>query len=282
MHPGRQINGQLTAGGKFNIAAYITPLSAPVRPAHHRRSHDQPHRRHPFSLFHRHQLRFFFILALLIWLLTIPFDRRLVLLHMFTSFWACLYLWTMPAWSVTAAGREKIRKKATYVVVSNHQSGLDILVAFRLFFPFKWVSKVEMFRVPFIGWNMTLNGYIRLQRGIKESIEKMMNACERALARGSSVFFFPEGTRSRTGELKPFKPGAFILAHRMRLPILPIAINGTKDALPKASLNFHGFHPIRIEVLDEIPYAAFAHLDPAQTAEMVRQRIAAHVHTPLT
>ncbi len=218
-----------------------------------------------------------FVVALLIWLFTAPFDRRLVWLHQFTSFWACIYLWAMPAWSVTATGREKIRKEATYVVVSNHQSGLDILVAFRLFFHFKWVSKVEMFRVPFIGWNMRLNRYIKIVRGEQESRRRMMADCERALAQGSSVYFFPEGTRSRTGELKPFKPGAFILAHQMRLPILAIAINGTKDALPKASLNFHGHHRFRIEVIEEIPYAAFSDLSVEETAEMVRGRIAAHV-----
>jgi len=218
-----------------------------------------------------------FVVALLIWLFTAPFDRRLVWLHQFTSFWACIYLWAMPAWSVTATGREKIRKEATYVVVSNHQSGLDILVAFRLFFHFKWVSKVEMFRVPFIGWNMRLNRYIKIVRGEQESRRRMMADCERALSQGSSVYFFPEGTRSRTGELKPFKPGAFILAHQMRLPILAIAINGTKDALPKASLNFHGHHRFRIEVIEEIPYAAFSDLSVEETAEMVRGRIAAHV-----
>ena len=196
---------------------------------------------------------------------------------MFTSFWACLYLWTMPSWSVTAAGREKIRPDATYIVVSNHQSQLDILVAFRLFFPFKWVSKAEVFKLPFIGWNMTLNRYIRLKRGDKESIRQMMAACERALAQGCSVYFFPEGTRSRTGQMKPFKPGAFILAHKMKLPILVVAITGTQKALPKHSLNFHGRHAIRIEVLEEIPYATFAHLSVEQTADTVRQRIAAHV-----
>jgi 1-acyl-sn-glycerol-3-phosphate acyltransferase len=219
----------------------------------------------------------FFVIALLIRIFTAPFDKRLSWLHMFTSFWACLYLWAMPAWSVRAAGREKIRKEATYVVVSNHQSGLDILVAFRLFFPFKWVSKAEMFRVPFIGWNMSLNRYIKLDRKDKESRRNTMAACEKALARGSSVYFFPEGTRSETGRLKPFKPGAFILAHQMRLPILAIAINGTRHALPKASLNFHGRHPIRIEVIEEIPYADFADLSVEETGEMVRQKIAAHV-----
>ena len=74
----------------------------------------------------------------------------------------------MPAWSVTASGRKKIHRGATYVVVSNHQSGLDILVAFRLL-SLQMVSKIEMFRVPFIGWNMRLNRYIKIIRGEEES-----------------------------------------------------------------------------------------------------------------
>jgi 1-acyl-sn-glycerol-3-phosphate acyltransferase len=220
---------------------------------------------------------FFFVLALLIRVLTAPFDRRLVLLHLFTSFWACLYLWSMPAWQVSLEGREKIRRRETYLIVSNHQSQLDILVAFRLFFPFKWVSKAEVFNLPFIGWNMVLNGYVKLRRGDKQSIGRMMAACRHHLARGSSVYFFPEGTRSASGTLKPFKPGAFILAHEMRLPILPVAIDGTRKALPKYSLNFHGRQPIRLQVLDPIAYETFKDLSVEATAEMVRGTIAAHV-----
>ena len=106
-----------------------------------------------------------------------------------------------------------------------------------------------------------------------------MAACQKALARKCSVFFFPEGTRSRTGELKPFKPGAFILAHQMKLPILAVAIDGTRNALPKHSLNFHGRHAIRVEVLEEIPYGQFARLSVEETAEMVRQKIARHLST---
>jgi len=221
----------------------------------------------------------FFVIALVIRVLTGPFDRRLVLLHLFTSFWACLYLWTMPAWRVSLEGRERIRRRETYLIVSNHQSQLDVLVAFRLFFPFKWVSKAEVFQLPFIGWNMALNQYVKLRRGDKVSIERIMAACRRHLARGSSVFFFPEGTRSADGALKPFKPGAFLLAHEMGLPILPIAINGTRLALPKYSLNFHGHHHIRLQVLDPIAYDAFRHLSVAATAEMVRNIIAAHLNS---
>ena len=115
----------------------------------------------------------FFCVALVIWVLTVLFDKRLVLLHLFSSFWASVYLWAMPAWSVRVEGRSTIRMRDNYVIVSNHQSQLDILMAFNLFFPFKWVSKAEVFRIPFIGWNMYLNRYIKLKRGDKWGIAKM-------------------------------------------------------------------------------------------------------------
>lgn len=225
---------------------------------------------------------FFYLIALFIWVVTRPFDRRLVVLHLFSCFWASVYIWTMPAWRITASGRNKVDWRKTYMVVSNHQSQLDILAAFTLFFPYKWVSKSEVFRLPFIGWNMVMNRYIPLRRGDKESIAEMMAACEKTLKEGSSVYFFPEGTRSFDGHLRPFKPGAFVLAHQLKLPILPIAINGTRKALPKYSLNFHGKHDLSIDILDEIPYAAYRHLSVEETAEMVRQligsRVEEHVH----
>ncbi|MFQ5570245.1 MAG: lysophospholipid acyltransferase family protein [Rhodothermales bacterium] len=217
-------------------------------------------------------------MAVVIWLCTIAFDRRLVLLHLFTSFWGSLYLWTMPAWSVSIEGRHRIRKGVTYVVVSNHQSSVDILVAFRLFFPFKWVSKAEMFKVPFIGWNLVLNRYIKLKRSDRKGIRKMLEDCEKTLARGSSVYLFPEGTRSETGEVKRFKPGAFALAKKMKVPILPIAIIGSKDALPKHSLTIRGKHHIKVKVLEEIPHDHFAEMPVDELSERVRRRIADEVH----
>jgi len=220
----------------------------------------------------------FFILAFFIWLFTFLFDSRLVLLHLYSSFWASLYLWVMPAWSVSVKGRSKYRKKTTYMMVSNHQSQLDILVAFSLFLPFKWVSKAEIFKIPLIGWNMVLNRYIKLKRGEKESIKKMMDDCEKTISEGNSIYFFPEGTRSKNGRIKPFKSGAFILAKKMKLPILPIAISGTTNALPKHSLNFHGHHKISIKVLDEVSYEKFKDLSPEATGELIRKMIAEHVN----
>ncbi|MBW1889305.1 MAG: 1-acyl-sn-glycerol-3-phosphate acyltransferase [Deltaproteobacteria bacterium] len=107
--------------------------------------------------------------------------------------------------------------------------------------------------------------------------KRLMQQCESAITAGNAVYFFPEGTRSRDGRLKQFKLGAFILAQKMRAPILPIAINGSKNALPKNSINFHGRHHMRIEVLDEIPYADFANLSVEETAGLARERIAAFV-----
>lgn len=211
----------------------------------------------------------FYIIALTIWMLTLLVDRRLIVLHLFTSFWASLYLWVMPAWSVHVDGRRRDAWKRNYVIVSNHQSQLDILVAFRLFIPFKWVSKAEVFNLPFIGWNMRLNRYIKLKRGDKAGIARMFADCEKALSDGNSIFIFPEGTRSKTGQLKPFKPGAFILARQMRVPILPVVISGTHAALPKHSLTFHGQQQIRIRVLDPITPEQF----PDGSVEALSDRV---------
>src|SRR5438552_16263590 len=216
-----------------------------------------------------------FPVAVLLWAVTAPFDRRRVLLHRFTCFWASLYTWLNPAWRVEVHGREKIRRDATYVIVANHQSLLDILVLFRLFVHFKWVSKIENFRVPFIGWNMALNRYIKLTRGSRESVARMMAECERTLAEGSSVMIFPEGTRSHDGRLQHFKPGAFALAQRARAAILPIVVEGTARALPKRGFVLQGRHAIRIRVLDEIPYVAFAERPVEALSEDVRGRFVA-------
>ncbi|HOE79860.1 MAG TPA: lysophospholipid acyltransferase family protein [Smithellaceae bacterium] len=214
-----------------------------------------------------------FLIALILRLVTYPFDRRLRLLHLFTCFWASIYTWIMPPWRIRIEGREHVRKNATYMVVSNHQSQLDILVAFRLFFHYKWVSKVEMFRIPLIGWNMMLNRYIRLKRGDRKSVEQMLRACEVHLDEGSSVFMFPEGTRSPDGEVKVFKPGAFQLALEKKVPVLPIVISGTNKALPKYSMKFTGVQKIYIKIFEEIPYEAFKNLSVEETAEMVRRFI---------
>jgi len=215
-----------------------------------------------------------FPVAVLIWAVTAAFDRRLVVLHRFTCFWASLYTWLNPAWPVTVEGREKIRDDRAYVIVVNHQSLLDILVLFRIFRHFKWVSKIENFRIPCIGWNMRLNRYIELRRGDHESVLRMMQACERTLGEGNSIMMFPEGTRSQDGRLRAFKSGAFSLALSTRSPLLPIILEGTGNALPKRGFVLRGRHPIRLRVLDEIPYESFASRSVEELTAEVRNLFA--------
>ncbi len=218
---------------------------------------------------------FFFPGALLIFLLTVWFDPNLKWLHQFTSFWASLYIWLFPPWRVSHSGKEHVDPKSTYIIVSNHQSLVDILAAFTLFIHFKWVSKAELFKIPLIGWNMSLNRYVKLRRGHKDSIRKMYKACEEHLTSGSSVYLFPEGTRSDTGKMRPFKEGAFVLAKRLNLPILPVVINGSKNALPKQSLNFHGGSDVHLQILEPVSPESFD--DSAAMSNAVREMIRSRV-----
>ncbi len=218
-----------------------------------------------------------FPVALLCWALTLPFDRRKVILHRLTCFWASLYTWLNPAWPVKVVGREKIDPDETYVMVANHQSLLDILVLFRLFRHFKWVSKIENFRIPCIGWNMRLNDYIQLKRGDRSSVAVMLRTCRENLAAGNSIMMFPEGTRSPTGKLRGFKPGAFNLAKDAKRPLLPIVVHGTASALPKRGVILRGRHRILIEVLDPIAYPAFAEEEAEDFMLRVRELIGDHL-----
>jgi 1-acyl-sn-glycerol-3-phosphate acyltransferase len=204
---------------------------------------------------------------------SVPFDRRRKLLHKYTSAWAFHYVKLMPMWKTAFTGREQIKDDQTYVLVANHQSLGDILVLFGLFKHFKWVSKAEIFKVPFVGWNMRMNDYVPLVRGDAASIEKMLDECRRHLRSGSSVMLFPEGTRSTDGQIKPFKRGAFALAKELGLPIVPIVVDGTHDALPKHGLVFRQADVLsmRIRVLE--PIAADAADSVQALSDLVREKM---------
>lgn len=222
-----------------------------------------------------------FPIAVLIFAATFLFDPRRRALHQFTCFWASLYTWLNPLWRVQIEHRGRIDPNTTYVMVANHLSLLDILVLFRLFTHFAWVSKAENFGVPVIGWNMRLNGYIPLVRGDRASAASMLEQCRAKLAMGTSIMMFPEGTRSRDGHLQRFKPGAFQLALDCDVPILPIVVTGTGDALPKRGFVLQGMHQISIEVLDPIFPPQFGSRDPADLADQVHDVILAAQRRPV-
>ncbi len=215
----------------------------------------------------------FYLVALIVFAVTWPFDRRRVVLHLYSCFWAATYLYCNPIWHVRVAGREKLPWRGAAVLVANHASLIDILVLFALYRPFKWVSKAENFKLPFIGWNMTLNDYVPLVRGNKESIVKMMADCRRHLARGSPVLIFPEGTRTRDGNLLPFKDGAFRLAAEVGCPLIPIAVHATGDCLPKHGWALRNVMHAQVEILDPIDPGPPGQGDPEALREQARAAI---------
>jgi 1-acyl-sn-glycerol-3-phosphate acyltransferase len=199
-----------------------------------------------------------FLVALAIFLVTWAFDRRRVALQLWSCFWASFYVYANPLWRSRIRGRERIPWRGPAVIVANHLSLVDILVLYGLYRPFKWVSKAEIFRVPAVGWNMVLNDYVRLTRGDRESIRAMMEHCRRHLAQGSPVLIFPEGTRSRDGKLQAFKDGAFRLAFETKAPVIPVAIQGTYETLPKHGLVLRRRMDARVQVLEPLDPARFA------------------------
>lgn len=206
-------------------------------------------------------------LYLALWVLTVLFDRKLFIAHYALSLWASIYTILNPFWNVSVQNREKLNKSKTYIIVSNHQSMLDILLLFRLFTHFRWVSKIEIFRIPVIGWLMTLNSYIRLKRGDKKSILKMMDTCRKVLKSGISILMFPEGTRSEDGNLGNFKDGAFNLAIETGTDILPVVIKGASKAIPKKGFLLSNKQNIIIRILNEINSREYKNSDVNEIKE---------------
>ena len=216
----------------------------------------------------------YFLFAVVVWGLTFWFDRRLVILHLFSSVWASSYTWFSPIWSVTITGREHVDHKKAYVMVCNHQSLLDIPVIYRCFLIFKWISKASLFKIPFIGWNLWMNRHIKLERSSMKSQRKMLRKCAEVIQKGSSIMIFPEGTRSRNGELRAFKEGAFLIALQQKTDIVPIVLDGSYKALPE-----RGFFPnkkqnISLHILPPVPYETFKDMGIRQVSEHIRNIMA--------
>jgi len=207
---------------------------------------------------------FFFV-----WLLTVLFDEKLVILHHLANFWGSLFTILVPSWKIEIIGKEKLNNDPK-IIVANHQSQEDILLIYRLGVPFRWISKAEVFKIPFYGWLMHLKGDIKLQRSSKSSIKKMLIDAEKVLKNGCIITIFPEGTRSRTGNLGNFKEGAFKLAQNTKVPIAPVIIYGTGLHLIYPNGLFKGKHKVIVKILDEIPYLEFKDKETKEFANEVK------------
>ncbi len=148
---------------------------------------------------------------------------------------------------VEVSGREHIDKNQSYIIVSNHQSQYDIFLIYGwLPIDFKWIMKIELRKVPFLGYACYKLGHIYVDRSNSHAALESINAAKKRIKGGTSIMFFPEGTRSHDGKLRKFKKGAFKLALDMRLPILPVTINNTRKILPN---NSTALFPGRVEMI---------------------------------
>lgn len=152
-------------------------------------------------------------------------------------------------------GMENIDQNKVQIFASNHSSFFDVFVLNSIIpVKFGWISKKEIFNIPFIGWHMKAQGYVSIDRSdgrkalqsIKEAASKIRN--------GSRIVIFPEGTRTREkGVLQPFKKGLFHLCIRTRVPIVPMYITGTFDILKPDSLLIRPFQKVYVKIGKELP-----------------------------
>jgi 1-acyl-sn-glycerol-3-phosphate acyltransferase len=179
-----------------------------------------------------------------------------------------------PLWKFSSAGTMPADPRRPYVVISNHESFADILLISHLPWEMKWLSKAELFKIPVLGWLMHLAGDVPVKRGFGPSAVEAITRCKEILACRVSVMIFPEGTRSETADLLPFKDGAFRLAVEAGVPILPLALHGTGTALRKHDWRF-GRSTAIVEVLEPIETAGLTLDDVPALKERIRNTIVA-------
>jgi len=198
-----------------------------------------------------------FPVTLIVWLVVLPFDRQRIVIHWILVYQAVIMSEIIPIWKIRIEGREKASRKTTYVIISNHQSILDILLIDCLRYRFKWISKMENMKVPVLGWYLRMAGYLTVNRGNEESKADMLERALISLNKGNSIMIFPEGTRSLNREIGFFKRGAFLLALQAGVPILPVLIDGTSEILPRHGLIFRSGYNVHVKVLDPVLPAEF-------------------------
>jgi len=169
-------------------------------------------------------------------LITYPFDRKGKVIHHYARLWGKVALLANRV-KVKIEGLENLNGEGPYVFMSNHQGSYDIFALLgHLPYQFKWLAKKELFSIPFFGWAMAAAGYISIDReGTRETVEAM-NVAAQKIRDGMSVVIFPEGSRSPDGSIQPFKKGGFTLAIKSNVPVVPIAISGSRDIMPKDKL----------------------------------------------
>lgn len=176
-----------------------------------------------------------FPIACVLFACTAPFDPGRYAVGRFFRLLGSAGVSLNPWWHFRTTGVHVRDPRRPYVAVSNHESYADIFMLCLLPWEMKWLAKKTIFNIPVMGWLMRMAGDVPLVRGSRESAVGALVKCRDRLTKRVSVMVFPEGTRSKTDDLLPFKDGAFHVAVQAQAPVLPIAIAGTRTAMAKNS-----------------------------------------------
>lgn len=197
----------------------------------------------------------------------------------------CRHLLACGGVSIEVDGLEKMDRNKNYIVVGNHQSHLDVhslIESLPLHLVF--IAKKELFQMPFLGWGMKALGHIAIDRSSARSArDSFMAATERLKeSKNESLVIFPEGTRSLDGSIGAFKQGSFTLPMETGLPILPVAISGTYQALPKGKIMMRPAK-VTIRIGDPIDSEYYTGFEKGGLSQYVREKIVAMVseHTEI-
>jgi len=179
---------------------------------------------------------------------------------------------------ISVHGRENIDPKVTYLVMSNHQSHYDVAVIYYVLGPrMRMVAKRELFDMPVFGSAMKAAGFISVDRGSKKSALQSLDDAREKLQAGTPIWIAPEGTRSPTGELLPFKKGGFVIAVETGTPILPVSIAGTREVLPAHGKRSRPGVEVFVTIHPPVDPRRWADRDP----KMARDALLAEVRTAI-
>lgn len=199
-------------------------------------------------------------------ILTWPLSPRGDLYLRYARIWS---RWVLALLGIEVAveGRERVDPETTYLFMSNHASTFDIFALFvATEHPLRMVAKRILFFIPIFGWSLWMCGFIPIDRSNREGAIRSLEKAARRIREGLSVLVFPEGTRSRTGRLRPFKKGGFMLALKAGVPVVPVVVLGTEAIMPKGSLEVRR-GTITVRFGEPIPP------DPSQVGRSDRDRL---------
>lgn len=196
-------------------------------------------------------MTFFFLLMVPVWLLTLPFDRRRKIPNSMLKGLARLMFRGLPGWSVEVVGADPAKVERPVIVVANHQSFLDLPLAYFLPWPMIWVAKRSLFYIPVLGWMIRMTGHLSIDRGSRKAVHRL-HSLAGPVREGMPAMIFPEGTRTADGSLGAFHNGAFKLAEEHNFTLLPLVLEGGYHAMPPGEWRLNPKQKFYVSVLDPV------------------------------